>query len=173
MSYGKKDEDVEGAILKVDRTAVFQEGRSSGQYLCSVDHGSSTVQLLPHIAPKMSDPPYKDRSTSLHGGFISTERGYRFVLWHLQTFPEQRPLSTADDVSCLQGAGELCFGCDYDDTEHHEGHWCQWRCFVQGQCYSSLVQNHRCKLTFEIVQIMLMLHRLRRYKPLKDQLKRQ
>ncbi|KAL9125432.1 MAG: hypothetical protein Q9217_005367 [Psora testacea] len=27
MSYGKKDEDVDGAILKVDRTAVFQEAR--------------------------------------------------------------------------------------------------------------------------------------------------
>ena len=26
MSYGKKDEDVDGPILKVDRTAVFQEG---------------------------------------------------------------------------------------------------------------------------------------------------
>ena len=26
MSYGKKDEDAEQAILKVDRTAVFQEG---------------------------------------------------------------------------------------------------------------------------------------------------
>ena len=28
MSYGKKDEDADGAILKVDRTAVFQEGLS-------------------------------------------------------------------------------------------------------------------------------------------------
>jgi len=30
MSYGKKDEDAEQAILKVDRTAVFQEGRAPG-----------------------------------------------------------------------------------------------------------------------------------------------
>ena len=28
MSYAKKDEDAEQAILKVDRTSVFQEGRS-------------------------------------------------------------------------------------------------------------------------------------------------
>lgn len=28
MSYGKKDEDGDGAILKVDRTVVFQEGNS-------------------------------------------------------------------------------------------------------------------------------------------------
>lgn len=27
MSYAKKDEDAEQAILKVDRTSVFQEGR--------------------------------------------------------------------------------------------------------------------------------------------------
>ncbi len=26
MSYGKKDEDADQAIIKVDRTAVFQEG---------------------------------------------------------------------------------------------------------------------------------------------------
>lgn len=26
MSYNKKDEDAEGAIVKVDRTSVFQEG---------------------------------------------------------------------------------------------------------------------------------------------------
>lgn len=29
MSYGKKDEDVEAAIVKVDRTSVFQEGMHS------------------------------------------------------------------------------------------------------------------------------------------------
>lgn len=28
MSYGKKDEDVDQAIVKVDRTSVFQEGES-------------------------------------------------------------------------------------------------------------------------------------------------
>ena len=27
MSYGKKDEDADQAIVKVDRTAVFQEGK--------------------------------------------------------------------------------------------------------------------------------------------------
>ena len=29
MSYSKKDEDADQAIVKVDRTAVFQEGRHS------------------------------------------------------------------------------------------------------------------------------------------------
>jgi hypothetical protein len=27
--YGKKDEDAEGGMVRVDRTAVFQEGRGS------------------------------------------------------------------------------------------------------------------------------------------------
>ena len=27
MSYGKKDEDADQAILKIDRTSVFQEGK--------------------------------------------------------------------------------------------------------------------------------------------------
>ena len=27
MSYGKKDEDADQAIVKVDRTSVFQEGK--------------------------------------------------------------------------------------------------------------------------------------------------
>lgn len=32
MSYGKKDEDADQAIVKVDRTAVFQEGRYPGPF---------------------------------------------------------------------------------------------------------------------------------------------
>ncbi len=30
MSYGKKDEDADQAVVKVDRTAVFQEGIGLG-----------------------------------------------------------------------------------------------------------------------------------------------
>lgn len=30
MSYGKKDEDADQGIVKVDRTAVFQEGTDFG-----------------------------------------------------------------------------------------------------------------------------------------------
>lgn len=33
MSYGKKDEDADQAIVKVDRTAVFQEGIDSGPFV--------------------------------------------------------------------------------------------------------------------------------------------
>jgi len=28
MSYGKKDEDADQAVFKVDRTSVFQEGKT-------------------------------------------------------------------------------------------------------------------------------------------------
>lgn len=39
MSYGKRDEDADQAIVKVDRTSVYQEGlaspRSSGVFLAN------------------------------------------------------------------------------------------------------------------------------------------
>lgn len=31
--YGKRDEDAEGAVVRVDRTAVFQEGEQIIQHL--------------------------------------------------------------------------------------------------------------------------------------------
>ena len=47
MSYSKKDEDADQAIVKVDRTAVFQEGtdhiRSSSQNLQLTLSSSSPV----------------------------------------------------------------------------------------------------------------------------------
>lgn len=31
MSYGKRDEDADQAIMKVDRTSVYQEGKHQGR----------------------------------------------------------------------------------------------------------------------------------------------
>ena len=74
MSYGKKDEDADQAIVKVDRTAVFQEG------MCQVVSAcieplltvlcSAVVQLLSRIASKMSYPPDQDCTSPLHRGAI-------------------------------------------------------------------------------------------------------
>ena len=54
MSYSKKDEDADQAIVKVDRTAVFQEGtyyvRSSSQTISLTLSFSSPIQLLPYIS---------------------------------------------------------------------------------------------------------------------------
>ena len=54
MNYSKKDEDAEQAIVKVDRTAVFQEGkdhiRYSGLIAPLKPSSSSPVQLLPYIS---------------------------------------------------------------------------------------------------------------------------
>lgn len=54
MSYSKKDEDADQAIVKVDRTAVFQEGTdhisSSGKVFSLTQSSSSPVQLLPYIS---------------------------------------------------------------------------------------------------------------------------
>jgi len=75
MSYGKKDEDVEGSVLKVDRVAVFQEGKDvlSQLKLCVLTClPSSTFQLFPHLTSEMSSSPHQDRATSLHGGCFSS-----------------------------------------------------------------------------------------------------
>ena len=55
MSYSKKDEDGDTAILKVDRTSVFQEGmdlieRISGLYEVA-NLSSSALQYLAHFTP--------------------------------------------------------------------------------------------------------------------------
>lgn len=34
MSYGKKDEDADTGLVKIDRTQVFQEGRNQPLPLC-------------------------------------------------------------------------------------------------------------------------------------------
>ena len=54
MSYGKRDEDADGAIIKVDRTAVFQEGEFArpgtalvvGGYLLLLGKWSLTKPLV-------------------------------------------------------------------------------------------------------------------------------
>ena len=47
MSYSKKDEDADQAIVKVDRTAVFQEGmyhlRFSGQIVSMTPSSSPPI----------------------------------------------------------------------------------------------------------------------------------
>lgn len=77
MSYGKKDEDGEGAVLKVDRTAVFQEGRTTPAAAHRADiltcNCSSIVQLLANLSSKMSYTTYKDRPPPFHGGVISLQ----------------------------------------------------------------------------------------------------
>ena len=47
MSYGKKDEDADQAIVKVDRTAVFQEGGNTQPY-------NSHVRLTVYHQPDFS-----------------------------------------------------------------------------------------------------------------------
>ena len=54
MSYSKKDEDGDQAIVKVDRTAVFQEGEvyihAFSQNVSLTPPSSSLVQLLSYIS---------------------------------------------------------------------------------------------------------------------------
>ena len=112
MSYGKKDEDADGAVLKVDRTAVFQEGgcptrRGYCPFLLTRVAISSIVQLLAHLAAKMSHTSHQDCFAAVYWGVLPRERGDGSVLWHIQAIPKQRSCIAADDVHSLQGAREL------------------------------------------------------------------
>lgn len=69
MSYGKKDEDADQAIVKVDRTAVFQEGIVRFwriPHTSSNGNNSSPFQLLANIATEMPNLAYEDLFASLH-----------------------------------------------------------------------------------------------------------
>lgn len=47
MSYGKKDEDADQAIVKVDRTSVFQEGTGDPHSLTHADRTSKHAYSTP------------------------------------------------------------------------------------------------------------------------------
>ena len=126
MSYSKKDEDADQAVVKVDRTAVFQEGTdhipSSGQFLSLTPSFSSPLQLLPHISQKMSNTSYQDCLAPIYWGDFSFERSNRPFLRHIEALPEQGSFSSPDDVPRFQRAGKFCIGCHHGDPEYHEGH---------------------------------------------------
>ena len=85
---------------------------------------SSIVQLLPHLSTEMSYTPHQDRSPPFYGGELSTQRSNRSVLRDLKAIPEQGPFTAPNDVFDIQGAGQLCIGCDHDDTKYHERYRC-------------------------------------------------
>ena len=104
MSYGKKDEDADQAVVKVDRTAVFQEGILSPKPPLNAnltDIESSLIQLLPHLASKMPDFTHQDFSSPLHWRKFPSQRSYGLVLWNFETLPEQGPRPPSDDVPCF------------------------------------------------------------------------
>lgn len=79
MNYGKKDEDADTGLVKVDRTQVFQEGELRTEiqpYISPLSFSkgklnsvttSTTVQQLPDPAAKMPHPPHQDRPPPVHG----------------------------------------------------------------------------------------------------------
>lgn len=125
MSYGKKDEDADQAIVKVDRVAVFQEGEAQVRQLFRALLKlitSSTFQLFPGFSAKMSDFAHQNCTAPLYGGVVPSKRSYGPLLWNIQAFPEQGPGPAADDVLGIQGTRELSVRCHYDDSKHHQGH---------------------------------------------------
>lgn len=125
MSYSKKDEDADQAIVKVDRTAVFQEGalpETLSILLVLTKDLSSTVQLLSYLAAKMSNIAHQNRSPPLYGGELPAQRSHRPLLRHLEAFSEQGSFSTANDVPHIQRISNFSIRRDHDDSEYHERH---------------------------------------------------
>jgi hypothetical protein len=115
MSYGKKDEDADLGLVKVDRTQVFQEGESATiphstlRLIGEVSHvltvaGSTIVQQFANPAKKMPYPPDQDCAAALYGREVSDERSHDSVLRHLEALPEQRCQLATDGPPCYQGA---------------------------------------------------------------------
>ena len=146
MSYSKKDEDADQAIVKVDRTAVFQEGTKTlslvGRVLILFTH-SALVQLFPYISAKMSNIVDQNCPTRLHWGVLPSKRSDRPFLRHFEAFPKQGPFTPPDDVPHIQRVGKFCVRCDHDDPKHHERYWSRKRRCVQGKRYPSIMQNYR------------------------------
>src|ERR1700733_3548657 len=64
----------------------------------TLTHHSAVVQLVAYISAKMSNSPHEDCRASLYWREIPNHRSYHPFLWHIQTFPEQRSVITADGL---------------------------------------------------------------------------
>jgi len=116
MSFNKKDED-DGAIVKVDRTSVFQEGGPDETYtpqneLLLMIIPSSHIQLITNLPETMPHSVDKDRTPPLHWRKVPDQRSNHSIFQYLKVVPEQRCLLTADGLSYYQGTGEHGRGCD-------------------------------------------------------------
>lgn len=143
MSYGKKDEDADQAIVKVDRTSVFQEGkiRTVQAMVASTDCSvfSTTFQFFAYISTKMSNTPYKDCSSPFHRGGFPNERSNVSFLWYLEAVPEQGSLPTADGVLDNKRTGQYRGRCHHGHQQHNEGHISGKRRSLQGKRHTGIM----------------------------------
>lgn len=90
MSYNKKDED-DGAVVKVDRTSVFQEGKTrplqsqtyTNNLLTAGCNTSSCLQYVSSQPTEMSHPTHQDCPAPLHRREVPDQRGHLPLLWHV------------------------------------------------------------------------------------------
>ena len=123
MSYAKKDEDGDQTMVKLDRTSVFQDGKSTKS-----PHGptdcllllSTSIQQLSHISTKMPNPAYQNHFTPLHWRKIPDQRSDFPLFRHLQAISKQRCLVTADGIPCHQGTCNCGGGCYHGYEQYHE-----------------------------------------------------
>lgn len=109
MSYGKKDEDSDQVMIKLDRTSVFQDGRRSPNRVGSpLTDYSSTIQLLSYITTEMSYATNETCRSLLYWREVPYKRSHHVVLWYLKAFPEQRPIVAADGLLDTERAFPYC-----------------------------------------------------------------
>jgi hypothetical protein len=124
MSYAKKDEDADQLGFKLDRTSVFQDGTmppSPSLPAVTLTDYSTVVQLVTHISAKVSNSPHEDCCASFYWREIPNHRGYHPFLWHIQTFPEQRSVITADGLPHPERACTHCRRCHHVYKHYYEG----------------------------------------------------
>jgi len=149
MSYAKKDEDADQLGFKLDRTSVFQDGTMPASPFplpatTLTDH-STVVQLVTHISAKMSNSPHEDCRASLYWREVPNHRSHHPFLCHIQTFPEQRSVVTADGLPHSERACTHCRRCYHVYKHYHEGWQSRKRTYISRQCDSGALSNNRRK----------------------------
>lgn len=138
MSYSKKDEDGDAAIMRVDRTSVFQEGAWKPPPFpqAQLTPGSTIVQFLSNPTSKMSSLTHQDCPPSLYWGALPYQRSHNPILRDLEALPKQRCQLTPDGPPHYQGVGALRGGYYNGYKYDHEGYWWWNGCDLQAQCDS-------------------------------------
>jgi hypothetical protein len=98
----------------------------------------------------MSNPPDEDCCAPLYWREVPNHRSYHSFLWHLQAFPEQGSVITADGLSHLERACTYCGGCHHVYEHYHEGWQSGKRAYLSRQRDPGVVSNNRRKEGFQL-----------------------
>lgn len=164
MSYSKKDEDADTALMRVDRSSVFQEGElehplqlkhaTNGRQLdCSIpplynlaDAGCYLQKLCCSLRKESNGQRKKQLPSSSEFRNCSKIKmpPYGRCMWPYQFFFCSLYTGTDIEKGAPRGQGIGAFGGGYYNVNiyDYEGHW-WWRgCGFQTKRYTGSCQNH-------------------------------